>query len=65
LLYLEEDIDFERNLIHIKRAKVGKDRVTILPEKMRETLKNLIFAGNKKRYVFESERGGKLSVRTA
>jgi len=60
-----ENIDFDRNLIHIKQSKGGKDRVTVLPEKIKDTLENLIFTGDNKRYVFESERGGKLTTRTA
>lgn len=60
-----EDVDSERNLIHIKQSKGGKDRVTILPEKIKDDLKNLMYANDNQRYLFESERGGNLTTRTA
>ena len=32
------DIDFGRNLIMVREGKGGKDRITLLPEKLREEL---------------------------
>ena len=57
------DIDYDRKLIYIRKAKGNKDRVTLLPEKLIDDLKKNIPVSNK--YIFESERGGKLAIRTA
>lgn len=35
-----KDIDFEKNEIIIRDAKGMQDRVTVLPEKMKSSLKN-------------------------
>ena len=60
-----KDIDLNELTIHLKEAKGKKDRITILPEKIRDDLKNFV-AGKKTRdFVFASERGGKLSERSA
>ncbi len=60
-----QDLDFGMMLIHLKKAKGGKDRMTVLPEKLLNDLKVLIVGKDRLNYVFESERGGKLSIRTA
>ncbi|MBI4895561.1 MAG: tyrosine-type recombinase/integrase [Candidatus Aenigmarchaeota archaeon] len=54
-----EDIDADRNLIHIKEGKGGKDRIVFLHEK----LKGLI-NGNKNSIIFYSERNKKYNKRT-
>ncbi len=54
------DISFVDNTIHLKNAKGGKDRFTILSKKVKSLLKNYQ-TGNK--YVFES-RNGKYSSRS-
>lgn len=60
-----KDIDLNELTIHLKWAKGKKDRITIIPEKLKTSIQNLI-AGNKSNdFVFKSERGGKLSTRTA
>lgn len=59
------DIDFDRNLINIKKSKGNKDRITILPKKIINELKYIMLSTTNNSYVFESERGGKLSCRTA
>ena len=51
------DIDFERNLIHIKSAKGRKDRVTILSPKVKKDLK--ILSLNQEGFVFVSNRNKK------
>lgn len=59
------DVDYYDQLITIRGGKGNKDRVTLLPDKLVSRLK--IFTQDKpmNRYVFESERGGKLHSRTA
>lgn len=60
-----KDILPDEGVIHIKEAKGKKDRITVLPEQLKEELKNLIAEKDKNIFVFESERGGKLTSRTA
>jgi len=59
-----KDINLEELIIHLKNAKGKKDRITIFPEKIKNDLQNLIAGKNLNDYVFESERGGKLTERT-
>jgi site-specific recombinase XerD len=60
-----EDIDLNELIVHIKQAKGQKDRISILPEKLVNGLRNLIFGKSIGDFIFTSERGGKLTVRTA
>lgn len=60
-----KDLNLQELTIHLKGAKGNKDRITIFPEKMFSDIKNLIAGKNANEYVFESERGGKLTARTA
>ncbi|HUT22026.1 MAG TPA: tyrosine-type recombinase/integrase [Candidatus Bipolaricaulota bacterium] len=60
-----KDLDLNQLFIHVKKAKGGKDRLTIFPEKLKNDLLNLIAGKGKDELVFESERGGKLTSRTA
>lgn len=60
-----KDVDLEELVIHLKNAKGKKDRITIFPEKIKAELQNLIAGKNPDNYFFESERGGKLTERTA
>ncbi len=60
-----ENIDFERGIIFVHKAKGDRDRMTLLPEKITTDLKRFLFRRNKDLYVFESNRGGKLTTRTA
>ena len=60
-----KDIDFEELTIHIKQAKGKKDRITIFPKKLKMDIRNLIAGKDKNDFVFASERGGKLTTRTA
>jgi len=57
-----EDIDFNRDTIHIKRAKGKKDRIVMLSLKVKESLMNL--TPNTEGYVFLTNRGGKYTQRT-
>jgi len=60
-----KDVDLEELTLHIKQAKGKKDRITIFPEKLKIAIEKIIFSKDKNDFVFESERGGKLSTRTA
>lgn len=60
-----KDINLAELTIHIKGAKGNKDRITILPEKLVKNIEKLISNKNSDEYVFASERGGKLTERTA
>jgi integrase/recombinase XerD len=57
-----QDIDFYRNIIHLKKAKGKKDRIVMLSLKVKENLMNL--TPNKKGYVFLTNRGSKYTQRT-
>ena len=57
-------INLEELTVHVKQGKGKKDRLTIIPGKMVNDLKNLMAGKSKEEYVFVSQRGGKLSVRT-
>jgi len=60
-----QDLDFEELTIHIKKAKGQKDRISVMPERLVDNLKNLVAGKAKNDLVFASERGGKLTTRTA
>lgn len=60
-----KDISLAELTIHIKGAKGNKDRITIFSEKLKEELKIFIAGKDANDYVFESERGGRLTERTA
>ena len=59
------DIDFGRRMICVREGKGGKDRVTLLPEKLEGELKMFMVGREGGNFVFESERGGMLTARTA
>jgi len=59
------DINLEELTIHLKEAKGKKDHITLLPEKLSNNLRNLIAERENDDFVFISERGGKLTERTA
>ncbi len=60
-----KDINLEELTIHIKNSKGQKDRISILPEKLTKDLQKIIAKKTNNDFLFESERGGKLSTRTA
>lgn len=60
-----KDIDLSELTVHIKQAKGKKDRITLFPEKLVADMKNLLANKDKNDSVFSSERGGKLTTRTA
>ena len=57
-----EDLDIDELVVHIKGAKGKKDRISILPEKLRNDLRSLIAGKNAKDYLFISNRGGNLTT---
>lgn len=57
-----QDIDFDRNIIHIKKAKGKKDRIVMLSQKVKEGLQALDV--EKDGYVFVTNRNGKYTPRT-
>ena len=59
-----QDINLGENTIHLKNTKGKKDRITILSEKLKSPLTSLIWGKKANNYVFESERGGKLTTAT-
>ncbi|MDP3985246.1 MAG: tyrosine-type recombinase/integrase [bacterium] len=60
-----KDIDLAELVIHIKEAKGKKDRLTIFPEKLKADIQPMITGKNGDDFVFASERGGRLTERTA
>ncbi|HKL17305.1 MAG TPA: tyrosine-type recombinase/integrase [Patescibacteria group bacterium] len=60
-----QNLDFEELTVHIKQAKGQKDRISVIPESLVDSLKNLVAGKLGNDLVFESQRGGKLTTRTA
>jgi len=60
-----KDLDLQQLTVHINGAKGNKDRITIFPEKLVNDFRDLIKMRDMNDYVFASERGGKLTERTA
>ncbi len=56
-----QDIDFDRNIIHVKAAKGKKDRVVMLSNKVKTGLSSLSI--NKQGLVFKTNRGTKYTLR--
>lgn len=56
------DIDFNRNIIHIKCAKGRKDRIVMLSPKLKKNLK--ILSLKKEGVLFKTQRGNKYSSRS-
>lgn len=59
------DLELEELSIWIRDGKEGKDRISIIPEKLTKDLRSLIAGKEADEYLFESERGRRLSTRTA
>lgn len=60
-----KDINPEELTIHLKNAKGSRDRITVFPEKLKVDLCEFFALRNMNDCVFASERGGKLTERTA
>jgi len=59
------DVDLDESVLTIRRGKGNKDRITVLPETLTTDLSHYTTEKRGGDYVFTSERGGKLSARTA
>ncbi len=57
-----EDVDFSRNVIHLKRAKGKKDRVVMLSPKVKKGLRSL--DAEKRGHVFRTSRGSRYTARS-
>lgn len=60
-----KDVNLEELTIHIKDAKGRKDRITVFPEKLITDVAEFMEDKDPNDYLFESERGGRLTERTA
>ncbi len=60
-----QDIDFDSKTIFIHQSKGKKDRISILSKKIINDIKIFTAGKTSYDYLFSSERGGKLSKRTA
>jgi integrase/recombinase XerD len=58
------DVDFDEGIIYIYQGKGKKDRVSILPETLRDDLVNAAAGKTPGDFLFASERGGRLSSRS-
>jgi len=56
------DLDIDQLVIHIKNAKGKKDRISVLPEKLQKDLRNFLAGKDNNDFVFDSNRGGKLTT---
>jgi len=56
------DLDIDELVVHIKGAKGKKDRMSVLPEKLQNDLRNIIAGKKPGDYVFASNRGGALTT---
>ncbi len=59
------DIDFDELIITVRQGKGRKDRRTVLSMRLVDGLRSLIAGRSQTSYLFESERGGKLTTETA
>ena len=56
------DLNIDELTVHIKDAKGKKDRISVLPDKLENDLRNIIAGKYANDYVFDSNRGGKLTA---
>lgn len=56
------DLDISELVVHIKGAKGKKDRISILPEKLQNDLRNVIAGKNANDFIFASNREGRLTT---
>jgi len=57
-----QDLDIDELVLHIKSAKGNKDRMSVLPERLQDDLRNIIAGKHAADFVFDSNRGGKLTT---
>lgn len=58
------DIRFDEGVVVVRDGKGSKDRIVTLPNLLKEKFIKYLSGKNVNDYVFESERGGNLSVKT-
>ncbi|PIT92212.1 MAG: hypothetical protein COU08_03480 [Candidatus Harrisonbacteria bacterium CG10_big_fil_rev_8_21_14_0_10_42_17] len=56
------DLSIDEFIVHIKEAKGNKDRISVMPEKLQDPLRNIIAGKRADDFVFSSNRGGKLTT---
>jgi len=56
------DLDIDELIVHIKGAKGKKDRISVLPKKLQNDLRNIIAGKNATDFIFLSNRGAKLTT---
>ena len=56
------DLDIDELVVHIKSAKGKRDRISVLPKKLQNDLRNIIAGKSANDFVFSSNRGGKLTT---
>jgi len=56
------DLNIDELTLHVKNGKGNKDRITVLPKKLENDLKNLIAGMSTNEFIFRSNRGGKLTT---
>jgi len=56
------DLDIDELIVHIKGAKGKKDRISVLPKKLQNDLRNIIAGKNTTDLIFISNRGAKLTT---
>jgi len=56
------DLDIDELVVHIKGAKGKKDRISVLPEKLQDDLRNIVAGKIANDFIFVSNRGGKLTT---
>ena len=59
------DVDLNQKTILVRQGKGKKDRVSVLSDKITRDLEQCMKAKDGSAYLFESERGGKLTTATA
>lgn len=60
-----KDIDLPQLQLFIRQSKGQKDRITVMPEKLKELVTQFMAGKTGENYLIESERGGRLTERTA
>lgn len=60
-----KDMDLPELTLHIKQAKGRKDRISVVPEKLRTGLGDLMVGTRPADFIFASQQGGQLTTRTA
>lgn len=59
-----QDVDIQQRILYVRHGKGDKDRVTIFSEKLSDDIQRVLWKKDAADFVFESERGGKLSTRS-